>query len=76
MIEHTLREENIHLQSQSFINFILYRFGRLMTANNYESMLGMLSTQYGLICFIISINLLFYNIFIGPLIIDELFLVQ
>ena len=47
-----------------------------MTANNYESMLAMLSIQYELICFIISINLLFYNIFIGPLIIVELFLVQ
>ena len=35
-----------------------------MTANNSESMLEMLSTQYELICFIVSIKLLFYNVFI------------
>ena len=33
-----------------------------MVANNFGSMLGMLSIQYELICFIVSINLLFYNI--------------
>ena len=35
-----------------------------MTANNSGSMLGMLSTQYELICFIVSIKLLFCNVFI------------
>ena len=35
-----------------------------MIVNNSESMLGMLSTQYELICFIVSIKLLFYNVFI------------
>ena len=36
-----------------------------MVANNSGSMLGMLSTKYELICFIVSIKLLFYNVFIG-----------
>ena len=45
-----------------------------MAANNFESMSGMFSTKYELICFIISIKLLFCNIFIGSLIIDQLFL--
>ena len=43
-----------------------------MAVNNFGSMLGMLSTQYKLICFIISIKLLFCNIFI-LFIIDQLF---
>ena len=36
-----------------------------MIANNSGSMSGMLYTQYELICFIVSIKLLFYNVFIG-----------
>ena len=36
-----------------------------MTDNNSESMLGMLSTEYEMIWFIVSIKLLFCNIFIG-----------
>ena len=36
-----------------------------MVANNSGSMSGMFSTQYELICFIVSIKLLFYNVFIG-----------
>ena len=36
-----------------------------MTANYFGSMSSMLSTQYELICFIILIELLFDNIFIG-----------
>ena len=35
-----------------------------MTVNNSESMLGMFFTQYELICFIVSIKLLFCNVFI------------
>ena len=35
-----------------------------MTTNNSGSMLGMLSIQYELICFIVSLKLLFYNVFI------------
>ena len=35
-----------------------------MTTNNSESMLSMFSTKYELICFIVSIKLLFYIIFI------------
>ena len=45
-----------------------------MAANNFGSMPGMLSTKYELIFFIVSIKLLFFNVFIGPLIIDQLFL--
>ena len=47
-----------------------------MTTNNSGSISCMFSTQYELICFIISIKLLFCNIFIGHLIIDQLFLDQ
>ena len=36
-----------------------------MAANNSGSMLGILFTQYELICFIVSIKLLFCNVFIG-----------
>ena len=35
-----------------------------MATNNSESMLGMLSIQYELICFVVSIKLLFCNVFI------------
>ena len=35
-----------------------------MTDNNFESMSYMFSTHYELICFIVLIKLLFYNIFI------------
>ena len=35
-----------------------------MAANNFESILGMFSTYNELICFIVSIKLLFYNVFI------------
>ena len=41
--------------------------------NNFGSMIGMFSIYYELICFIVSINLLFCNIFIGLLIIDQFF---
>ena len=37
----------------------------MTTVNNSGSVLGKFSTQYELICFNISIKLLFYNIFIG-----------
>ena len=36
-----------------------------MTAGNFGSMSGMLSTNYELIFFIVSIKLLFCNVFIG-----------
>ena len=36
-----------------------------MIANNFETMPSMLSIQYELICFIVSIKLLFCNVFIG-----------
>ena len=36
-----------------------------MIINNSEFMLGMFFIYYELICFIILIKLLFYNIFIG-----------
>ena len=45
-----------------------------MVANNSRSMSCMLSTQYELICFIVSIKILFCNVFIGYLIIDQLIL--
>ena len=35
-----------------------------MVANNFVSMSDMFSTYYELICFIVSIKLLFYNVFI------------
>ena len=35
-----------------------------MAANNSEFMPGMFSTQYELICFIVSINFVFGNVFI------------
>ena len=38
-----------------------------MAAINFESMLGMFSTQYKLICFIVSIKFVFCNVFIGSL---------
>ena len=45
-----------------------------MTTNNFGSIPSMLFTQYKLICFFVSIKLLFYNIFIGFFIINKLFL--
>ena len=36
-----------------------------MSGNNSRSMTGMLSTMYELICFIVLVKLLFYNVFIG-----------
>ena len=35
-----------------------------MVINNFGPISGMLSIQYKLICFIVSIKLLFYNVFI------------
>ena len=52
------------------LNHIFYRFGRLMAANNSESIPGMFSIKCELICFIILIKLLFYSL----LIIDLFFL--
>ena len=45
-----------------------------MIANNFEFMPGLLSTQYKLVCFTVSIKLLFCNVFIGFLIVDQLIL--
>ena len=47
-----------------------------MTANNFGSMSDMFSTLYKLICFIVSIKLLFVMYLLGPLIIDQLFFYQ
>ena len=45
-----------------------------MTTNYSRSMLGILSTQYELICFIVSIKLLFCIYLLDHLIINQLFL--